>query len=390
MVIALSFGSLPALASSDPAAARPPAAPGCSTAQAVGPTLSNVETSYDTHPEEPFGVAISADDRTAFVADASGAILVYSLASAAPTLEEFDAFDVNPGDRRAPLRGLAPLGVALTPDGRDLIAAAGGGAIVFSVAGLERAGTTVTQTVEVLRSSGQGAIETAVSPDGNYVFVTLEDSDDLAVFNLSRSLQQGVRRSDLVGTAPLGVAPVGVAVAPGGRYLYVTSEARTNNSDQGTLTTIDMAEAERDPARAIVSTVAAGCSPVRVVATGTSVYVTARGSDAVLAFDAKSLVRTPSSALEGEVQVGEAPVGLALVHHDRVLVVADSDRFSAPGAGSSLAVVAIRGRDEMSLQGYVRTGAFPRDMAVGSHGTTLLVSDYASGQLEAVNVRTLP
>jgi hypothetical protein len=88
--------------------------------------------------------------------------------------------------------------------------------------------------------------------------------------------------------------------------------------------------------------------------------------------------------------VGEAPVGLALVHHDRDLVVADSDRFSAAGAGSSLAVVAIRGRDEMSLQGYVRTGAFPRDMAVSPHGTTLLVGDYASGQLEAVNVRTLP
>jgi hypothetical protein len=34
--------------------------------------------------------------------------------------------------------------------------------------------------------------------------------------------------------------------------------------------------------------------------------------------------------------------------------------------------------------------AFPRDMAVGTHGTTPLVSDDASGQLEAVNVRTLP
>jgi DNA-binding beta-propeller fold protein YncE len=390
MVIALTLGSLPGLVSSDPAAAGAPAAPGCSTAEAVGPTLSNVETSYDTQPEEPFGVAISADDRTAFVADASGAILVYSLASATPTLKEFDAFDVDPGDQRAPLRGLAPLGVALTPDGRDLIAAAGDGAIVFSVAGLERAGTSATQAVGVLRSSGEGAIETAVSPDGTYVFVTLEDSDELAVFNLSRSLHRGFGRSDLVGTVPLGVAPVGVAVAPGGGYLYVTSEARATSSDQGTLTTIDMAEAERDPARAIVSTVDAGCSPVRVVATSTSVYVTARGSDAVLAFDAGSLVRRPGSALEGEVQVGEAPVGLALVHHDRDLVVADSDRFSAAGAGSSLAVVAIRGRDEMSLQGYVRTGAFPRDMAVSPHGTTLLVGDYASGQLEAVNVRTLP
>ncbi len=35
-------------------------------------------------------------------------------------------------------------------------------------------------------------------------------------------------------------------------------------------------------------------------------------------------------------------------------------------------------------------GLFPRDMAVGSWGTTLLVTDFASGQLQAVKVGTLP
>ena len=203
-------------------------------------------------------------------------------------------------------------------------------------------------------------------------------------------LRWGFTRSDLVGTVPLGIAPVGIAVAPGGRYLYVTSEATRENENEGTLTTLNLATAEHDPSHAVVSTVPAGCSPVRVVATERSVYVTARGSDDLLAFNADDLVHHPGSALEGEVEVGEAPVGLALVENDHVAIVADSDRFSAPGEGASLAVVKIEGNGEMSLAGYVATDAFPRDMAVVEGGRTVLVSDFAAGQVETVDVSTLP
>ena len=373
--------------------------PGCSTAVAPGQALSNVKTSFVTQAEEPFGVAISANDETAFVADASGAILVYSLHSATPKLEDLDSFREPKVDQPAPPQfgRVSPLGATLTPNGRYLVTAAASGAVVFSVAELEKRGSRLsTWGVGTLSSSGQGAIETAVSPNGRYVFVTLEDSDALAVFDLGSALHKGFHRSDLVGTvplgiAPVGIAPVGIAIAPGGRYLYVTSEAtKEANQNQGTLTTIDMAKAERDPSHAIVSTVPAGCSPVRVVATNASVYVTARGSDALLAFDARDLVLHPESSLKEDIQVGEAPVGLALLEHNHLLVVADSDRFSAPGTGASLAVVTIGGNGQMSLAGYIGTGAFPRDMAVGNNGKTLLVSDFASGQLEAVNVSTLP
>jgi DNA-binding beta-propeller fold protein YncE len=279
----------------------------------------------------------------------------------------------------------------LTPNGKYLIGAARGGAAVFSVAALTTKGSPRSAwAAGILRSPGAGAIEAAVSPDGRYVFVTLEDSNDLAVFDLGRALQKGFHQSDLVGTVPLGVAPVGIAVAPDGRYLYVTSEATNENENEGTLTTIALAKAERSPATSIVSTVPAGCSPVRVVATRSRVYVTARGSDALLAFDAHDLVDHPATALRGDLAVGEAPVGLALVDHDRALVIADSDRFAAPGAGASLAVVTLGGRGAMALAGYVATGSFPRDMAASPDGRTLLVSDFGSGQVEAVQVGSLP
>jgi DNA-binding beta-propeller fold protein YncE len=92
------------------------------------------------------------------------------------------------------------------------------------------------------------------------------------------------------------------------------------------------------------------------------------------------------------VEVGEAPVGLALVDDGTKIVVADSNRFSASGAASSLAVAgvvaALAGRP--ALLGYLSAGGFPREMALEPDGRTLLVSNFSSGQLKAVGVADLP
>ena len=133
----------------------------------------------------------------------------------------------------------------------------------------------------------------------------------------------------------------------------------------------------------------AGCSPVRVVATSSSVYVTARESDDLLEFSPADLASQPASALIGQVEVGEAPVGLALANHDRTVVIADSNRFDANGATSNLAVVAAA-KTSLRLVGYLPAGDFPRDMAISPDGTTVVLSDYGSGQVEEVDVGTLP
>ena len=158
---------------------------------------------------------------------------------------------------------------------------------------------------------------------------------------------------------------------------------------EGTLTTIDLRRAETQPSRSVVSTVWAGCSPVRVVATSSSVYVTARESDELLEFSGTDLTSQPASALIGQVEVGEAPVGLALANHDGTVVIADSNRFGANGATSNLAVVAAA-KTSLQLVGYLPAGDFPRDMAISPDGTTIVLSDYGSGQVEEVDVGTLP
>jgi DNA-binding beta-propeller fold protein YncE len=366
------------------------AVPGCSTAVAAAPSLGGVDTSFVSVLGAPFGIAIDHSSNYAFVASQTGSILEYSIRSSIPHLVQIDTFG-TPEPHQAPIGGTSPAGLALTPNGRYLVAAARSGAIVVNVNRLENKGSPSSSwTVGTLESSGSGAIEAAVSPDGEFVFVSLEDSHELAVFNLKRALARGFGTSDLIGTVPLGVSPVGVVISPNGRYLYATSESSSAGQTEGTLTTIDLKRAERSPAHSIISTVVAGCSPVRVAATNMSVFVTARESDALLEFSAHDLVSNPNAALMEDLQIGEGPVDLALVDNNHTLVVADSDRFGAPGAHPDLAVVTVTSRGSLVLAGYVGSGVFPRDMTLSPNGQTLLVSNFGSGQLEAVKVSNVP
>jgi hypothetical protein len=137
---------------------------------------------------------------------------------------------------------------------------------------------------------------------------------------------------------------------------------------QGTLTVVSLPRAETDPAKAVVATVAAGCSPVRVItsADGREVWVTARESDDLLCFSAARLLDDPARALVAIVRVGAAPVGLMLVRNGSLIVVADSDRFLRPGAKADLSVVsvvaAVAGKP--AVLGRIPAGQFPREMAL--------------------------
>ncbi|MHB1584841.1 MAG: lactonase family protein [Acidimicrobiales bacterium] len=364
---------------------------------ASGPALGSVVTHALDGPVLPFGVAIAGDSRRAYVSDATGALDVLALGRTGVSLARHDALFVHgPGGSPTPAAAataFSPLGLAMVPGGRYLLAAEGDGAAVLNVARLDASHARPASWVTGrLRSPGRGAIEAAVSPNGAYAFVSMESSGEVAVFRLAAALRHGFGRSDFVGMVPTDVAPVGMAFSPGGRYLYVTSEAARSGGGvgQGTLTTVDVARAVRSPARSVVSTVPVGCSPVRVVAVGRYVDVTARGSDAVVELDAADLVSRPASAVVGDVAVGEAPVGLAVVDGGRTLVAADSDRFGAPGAPANLAVVSVGAAGRLSLDGYVAAGAFPRDEAVSHDGRWLLVTDYLAGEVEAVSVGSLP
>jgi DNA-binding beta-propeller fold protein YncE len=342
---------------------------GCGRAVAQAPTLPGVRTAFVALSGQPFGVATTSDGRWSFVDELGGHVVVFSDAGFVPSA--LRTIDVLPGDA---------VGNALTRDGRYLLVAdGGGGATVVSVARAESgAADAVLGALEQPTVRGK-AIEVASSPDSRYVFVSIESGDAVAAYDLHAALADHFRKSSYLGSVPVGRFPVGLAMSPSGRWLYATSEV-------GTLSVISVAKAERDPARAVVTTVPAGCEPVRVVvsANGKVVWVTARKSDQLLAFSAEKLRDDRAHALLAAVRVGLGPVGLALTVKDREVIVADRGqrRLTVVSATAALA-------HKPAVFGTIPAGSQPREMAIEPNGDTLLVGNFGSDQLEAIAIGQL-
>jgi DNA-binding beta-propeller fold protein YncE len=358
----------------------------CSQAIAKAPALASVHTAMVALRGRPFGVATTRDGRWSFVAVLPGRLDVLSDSSFAPHLVRTVALPI-PG-----------LGVALTHDGRELLVANDlSGTMVLSVARLESG--SPNPVLGILEAPGStrafGAIEATTSLDDRFAFVSVEYGSEVTVYNLGAALADRFARPAYVGAIPLGDAVVGQALSPDGRDLYVTSEVAAGRrlGSDGTLSVIDVASAERDPAKSVVATLDAGCQPVRVALSpdGRTVWVTARASDELLGFSAARLRSDPKHALVAAVRVGEAPVGLAVLDGGAVVAVADSDRFNAPSQHAELTFVDTRAAlaNRPAVLGTAAAGSFPREMALEPNGRTLLVDNFASAQLEAVDVAAL-
>ena len=164
--------------------------PGCSTATAKSPLLTRVSTAMAPVSGDPFGVAVTPDGRWAFVAN-GGSIDVLRTGSALAPVTEATIPAQATSASAAALGVGSLLGETLTPDGRYLLAATGGGAVVVSVARAEQGRRDAVLGTMSDPTGGDGAIEVAVSRDGDYAFVTQEDSLRVAVFNLHRALTAG-------------------------------------------------------------------------------------------------------------------------------------------------------------------------------------------------------
>jgi DNA-binding beta-propeller fold protein YncE len=365
------------------------AAARCSSAVAAAHRLPGIPTAFVGLPGQPFGVATTPDGRWSFVDQLApadrrrgGRVEVFSEAGFVPSAVRTI---VVPGDA---------VGNSTTRDGRYLLVADGNdGATVVSVAGaVAGASGAVLGTLKEPhdpRLVPESAIEVASSPNGRYVFVSIEGDYAIAVYDLRAALASGFHKSGFLGLVPVGRAPVGLAVSPNGRWLYATSEVASNaprGSDRGTLSVINVAEAVRHPARAVVATVAAGCLPVRVAvsADGSVVWVTAKGSNQLLAFSAGRLRRDPGKAMLAALRVGQSPVGLALVADGGQVIVADRAQGGLMVISTAAALA-----HRLAVIGTIPAGSQPREMALEPSGDTLLVGNFSSDQLEAVDIAHL-
>jgi DNA-binding beta-propeller fold protein YncE len=192
----------------------------------------------------------------------------------------------------------------------------------------------------------------------------------------------------------LGTNPVGLALSPDGQWIYVTSYAIDDPSgNKGLISVLRLTEAERNPDKSVVKQSAAGCMPARVIVSGDgkTVWVTARGSNALLAFSASLLRTDPKQALIADVPVGPTPIGVTLVNGGSRAVVADTDIEKTQQSGNLAVVnVAAAMARKPALLGYIPSGVLPREFGIVPGGRFLIASDNGSTQLQVLDVSKLP
>jgi DNA-binding beta-propeller fold protein YncE len=377
------------------------------SAQAINPTLQDLPL-----PGSPFAVTPTPDGAYAFasLSGATNGIAIIKQGRSSARLVRVlptggGAFGLTvTRDGKYLLDTVQPAGGATTPQGMQIVD------IHKAIAGRSDAilGTVPT-------ASGSGPIEVAISNDNRFAFVTNEDNATVSVIDLRKALASGGNARSLVGNIPVEQLPVGLAFSPDGRYLYISNE-EANPSDpgfdptacntptgvgtgttpgpEGTLTVVNLPKAERDPANSVLASVFAGCSPVRVVLSkdGKVAWVTARAEDDVLAFSTSALRRDPSHALISRTPVGVAPVGIQLFDHQRLIAVADSNRFTTGQAGTVSILDyrrALRGAGASATVGTFVAGDFPRQWGLSNNEQFLYLTEFSSNVLAIFPVRNL-
>lgn len=362
--------------------------------------------SYVSLPGHPFGIAVTKDGCSLFVAimgegrRSSNGIALLRRTEGKTKLEKF-----------FPLQGRATE-MVLTHDQKMLIVAGGEDVAFMDVERmLSHQGDPVLGYMS--DSNAKGVINVNVTGDDKFLFVSDEWSANVRVVDLEKARNEKFSAHAVIGRIPAGIAPIALVFSPDEKFLYVTAEAalptlgwenkcKPEGSNpggarqpypEGAVIVVDVEKARTDPAHSVLKWLAAGCNSVRaaISPTGDFLYVTARASDAVLVYATAKMLNDPANALVAKVPTGKAPVGITIADSGKKLLVANSDRF---GGGAHQTVTVIDATrvfsGEAAVLGTIPAQSFPREFASSPDGTTIFLSNFNSNSLEIIELPKLP
>jgi DNA-binding beta-propeller fold protein YncE len=294
----------------------------------------------------------------------------------------------------------AAFGEALSPDGQMLAVTTRDGVDLLDTSRLEQ--SAADPLITRLRDSGAGPVYDVISRDDRLLFVSDELAHRISVFNLSMARDPHYRSDALIGHIPMASDPVGLAISPDGKWLYATNEVARRTADfpdrcttpvrggrhhpVGLLLKIDVAKAAIEPRNSILIAIPAGCDPVRVAVspTGQTLWVTARGDDALLRIAASGLGAGNGQIETDSFHVGAEPVGVAIRPDDKQVWVALSARFESDKDAGLAAIDDADGLDGNGTTKLMTVSArgFPREACFMPDGRTLVVTLFRTRAIE--------
>lgn len=290
--------------------------------------------------------------------------------------------------------------LTLSNNKENLYVATGFGAVIYDVEwAIANRSDSIVGVLSQNGTTGSSAIELSITPEDDYVFISQEFGSNktlghgtIEVYSVTRQANRTVTNT-FVGWVPLGFATIGQQFSKDKTKLFVTSEMKITatalNQTTGIISVLDVAKLKKYPKLSLITTVEAGCHPVRAQMStdGDTLWVTLRDANQVLAFDANKLTSNDTTnSLLTTVNTGTSPIGITAVGSH--ILTADSNRFNYTGTTAGVTVV--YGPDALN-KGVVDfpqipTGAFARALAVSPSGNTLLVAEFEELTVRAVDI----
>ncbi len=294
----------------------------------------------------PLGVALSPDGSQALVTASGTALQRLTLVDVAARTK---SAELVPVDLSTIVKGVLPnglfLGLAVSRDGKRVFAAGGGIDVIFELA--LGAGSVVTQAPSISASGFPAGL--ALAPDETKLYVALNLAGKLARVDVSRK--------KIEASVSVGEQPWDVVAHPSGRWVYVSSRGA------GTVSQIDAATFT------VARSATTGAHPTALALTpdGRRLCVANTNSDSVSILDAETLdplANVDFLPFDGA-KLGSAPNGMAMAPDGKRLYV-------ALGWDNALAVIdPSRGR----LLGHIPTGWYPSAVTVSPDSRTIFVTN---------------
>jgi YVTN family beta-propeller protein/VCBS repeat-containing protein len=271
----------------------------------------------------------------------------------------------------------------------------------------------VGQAVGSVVAGSDGLLyQTVYTEGGAGEYLTAAHLIDPGALSMARSaaalaVQAAATNNLILVGDPISVGgdPEGIAVSPDGRYVYVANE-------DGYLSVIDTHDNNS------IRTVYTGSDSLSVAVRGNFVYVSNRGSDSVSVIDMSNIANPAVRPVAVNVQVGNAPFGLAVTPNGKYVYVANTgdgtlsviDTHSSTVVGDPIEIGGTPYAVEVSPNGTrvyvadsdgwvsvidtstntvkytVPVGSYPYGLAVSPDNKTVYVTNFSSSTVSVIDV----
>ena len=245
--------------------------------------------------------------------------------------------------------GTNPNSIAITPNGQYAYVTDRGS---NSISVISVSSDSVISTIPV----GIVPMSIAITPNGQYAYVTDLGSNHIQVISTASN--------SVVATISVGTGVDGIAITPNGQYAYA--------ADESTNSTLVISTASNS----VVATIPVGSNPrsyprgIAITPNGKYAYVTDQGSNSI------SVISTSSNSVVATIPVGLSPTDVAITPNGQYAYVTNEESNSTSVISTS----------SNSVITTISVGNNPWGVAITPNGKYAYVTDQGSNSISVISI----